>query len=162
MTTCVPFEHLPKGCVSCPNTEPGENGVRIITPQFGESTTCCTNPGFRTGVRGGLMNYKKSRTSASSFTILKKSLTTVTEQNLPDTIGTHALSGSIGAKTGGPTNTGGPGDTIKSVPIITTKRSGNKARLTVLPHQIGVDVKHNSYERYLARKRGWVMRCQNC
>ena len=113
----------------------------------------------------GLKNTKNFRTYASSFVILKKSLTTVQGNNTPD-----PLSSWLGQRDAGstrltrpttiPTNTGGPGDAVESVPIITSRRSGWKQRLVTLPHQTGVDVKHNSYERYLARKRGWAIRYQ--
>ena len=105
---------------------------------------------------GGINNSKNFRTYASSFTILKKALTTT--QPIPNNLPLNQWSGM------GVTNAGGPGDQVVSVPIITHSASGNKARLIVQPHQTGVDVKHNSYERYLARKRGINMRCpnQNC
>tara|TARA_B100000902_G_scaffold116978_1_gene117700 strand:+ start:884 stop:1348 length:465 start_codon:yes stop_codon:yes gene_type:complete len=111
---------------------------------------------------GGINNSKNFRTYASGFTILKKSLTTfnpIAAVPPKETLGQ-------GVQTGTPstsyTNVGGPGDQTASVPIITHSASGNKARLIVMPNQTGVDVKHNSYERYLARKRGANMRCQNC
>ena len=105
---------------------------------------------------GGINNSKNFRTYASSFTILKKALTTT--QPIPNNLPSNQWAGM------GVTNAGGPGDEVVSVPIITHSASGNKARLIVQPHQTGVDVKHNSYERYLARKRGINMRCpnQNC
>tara|TARA_Y100000590_G_scaffold61203_1_gene65381 strand:- start:3567 stop:4085 length:519 start_codon:yes stop_codon:yes gene_type:complete len=122
----------------------------------------------------GLKNTKNFRTSASSFVILKKSLATVQPNNKSD-LNSSSKAGVTccgGPATGtpggvydeekGPSNTGGPGDAVESVPIVTSRRSGWKGRLVTLPHQTGVDVKHNSYERYLARKRGWAMRCQNC
>ena len=94
---------------------------------------------YQTNVIGGINNSKNFGTSASSFTLFKKSLTTVLPNNLPS----------------------GAGDKVKSVPIITQSLSGNKARTIVLPKQTGVDVKHGSYERYLARKKGLNMRCQS-
>ena len=109
---------------------------------------------------GGINNTKNFRTYGSSFTILKKSLTTF-QENL----------GSIPSKSTMPSTYAGsdsrianPGDAISSVPICTggCDPKGNKARTIVKPHQTGVDVKHGSYERYLARKRGANMRCQNC
>ena len=115
-----------------------------------------TNGGTRGGGIGGINNSKNFRTYASSFTILKKALTTT--QPIPNNLPLNQWASS------GVTNAGGPGDQVVSVPIITHSASGNKARLIVQPHQTGVDVKHNSYERYLARKRGINMRCpnQNC
>ena len=151
----------PGDCPACPGA--GEAGVTINTPQFGLSTP---NGNSQRTAYNGLMNSKKFKTYASSFTILKKSLTTVQPRsnNLPEntTITDATLSGDTGDKKGGPTNTGGPGDAVRSVPIITAAKSGWRARLITMPHQTGVDVKHNSYERYMARKRGWAMRCQNC
>ena len=112
---------------------------------------------------GGIYNSKNFRTYASSFTILKKSLTTfqpnISANPPKDTLGQNVQTGTPANSY---TNVGGPGDQTASVPIITHSASGNKARLIVHPHQTGVDIKHNSYERYLARKRGVNMRCQNC
>lgn len=116
---------------------------------------------YQKKVIGGINNSKNFRTYGSSFTILKKSLTTfnpITASPPKETLGQ-------GVQTGSPssyTNVGGPGDQTASVPIRTGTASGIKARTIVQPHQRGVDVKHNSYERYLARKRGVNMRCQNC
>ena len=113
---------------------------------------------FQTRVIGGINNSKNFRTSASSFTILKKSLITVSAVALKSTLGKDVQTGTPTSYT----NVGGPGDMTASVPIRTGTASGIKARTIVQPHQTGVDVKHGSYERYLARKRGINMRCQNC
>ena len=122
-----------------------------------------TNGGTRGGGIGGINNSKNFRTYASSFTILKKSLTTFQPNGvLPPFNGTLGKDVQTGIPSSSYTNVGGPGDQTASVPIITHSASGNKARLIVQPHQTGVDVKHGSYERYLARKRGVNMRCQNC
>ena len=112
---------------------------------------------YQKNVIGGINNSKNFRTYGSSFTILKKSLTTVQliPNNLPQNIQTGIPITSY-------TNVGGPGDAVASIPIITHSAKGNKARTIVQPRQTGVDVKHGSYERYLARKRGVNMRCQNC
>ena len=118
---------------------------------------------YQLNMIGGINNSKNFRTYGSSFTILKKSLTT-----FQPNISAFPVKGTLGqnVQTGTPitsyTNVGGPGDQIASVPIRTGTASGIKARLIVQPSQTGVDVKHNSYERYLARKRGVNMRCQNC
>jgi len=113
---------------------------------------------FQTRVIGGINNSKNFRTSASSFTILKKSLITVSAVALKSTLGKDVHTGTPTSYT----NVGGPGDMTASVPIRTGTASGIKARTIVQPHQTGVDVKHGSYERYLARKRGINMRCQSC
>ena len=114
---------------------------------------------FQTRVIGGINNSKNFRTSASSFTILKKSLTTVSTVPLKSTLGKDVKTGTPGTSY---TNVGGPGDQTASIPIRTGTARGIKARTIVQPHQTGVDVKHGSYERYLARKRGINMRCQSC
>jgi hypothetical protein len=112
---------------------------------------------------GGINNSKNFRTYGSSFTILKKSLTTfqpnISAVPVKETLGQDVNDDGVGTNY---TNIGGPGDQTASVPIRTGTASGIKARLIVQPHQTGVDVKHGSYERYLARKRGVNMRCQNC
>ena len=122
-----------------------------------------TNGGTRGGGIGGINNSKNFRTYGSSFTILKKSLTTfqpnISAVPVKETLGQDVQTGTPSTSY---TNVGGPGDQTASVPIITHSASGIKARLIVQPHQTGVDVKHGSYERYLARKRGVNMRCQNC
>tara|TARA_B100001123_G_scaffold334666_1_gene378001 strand:- start:43 stop:561 length:519 start_codon:yes stop_codon:yes gene_type:complete len=156
-------------CLAC------NNGDTPMSTQlrFGESTP---SDNSQKTAYNGLMNSKNFRTSASSFVILKKSLTTIQSNNIPDLFssskaGVTCCGGPARGVPGdnnykrndGPSNTGGPGDAVESVPIITSGRSGWKGRLVTLPHQTGVDVKHNSYERYLARKRGWAMQCsQNC
>ena len=111
---------------------------------------------------GGIANSKNFRTSASSFTILKKSLTTFQPNFSVIKKGTLGQDAQTGIPSTSYTNVGGPGDQTASVPIRTGTASGIKARLIVQPNQTGVDVKHGSYERYLARKRGANMRCQNC
>ena len=143
-----------KPCLNCPAT--GQPKINIENHSFGKSGTrtpsaCCSK-----ALTGGLMNYKGDKMSASSFTILKKSVTTVQPcpNNIPDNVLSYKMYGSSGNKTYGPTNTGGMGDSIKSVPIITSTLSGRKSRLMVQSHQIGVDVKHGSYARYLARLKG--------
>tara|TARA_B110000211_G_scaffold102015_1_gene118708 strand:- start:2904 stop:3368 length:465 start_codon:yes stop_codon:yes gene_type:complete len=144
-------------CLSC-NGQGGWKGYN--NAKFPQSDASYNR--FQTKVIGGINNSKNFRTSASSFTILKKSLTTfnpISSSPAKSTIGKDS-------KTGTPltsyTNVGGPGDATASVPIRTGTASGIKARTIVQPHQTGVDVKHGSYERYLARKRGINMRCQSC
>jgi hypothetical protein len=148
-------------CLSC-NGQGGWKGYNNAKfPQSDASYNSYQSNGNPCGCGGigGINNSKNFRTSASSFTILKKSLITVSRVYSKSTIGKDA-------KTGTPltsyTNVGGPGDATASVPIRTGTASGIKARTIVQPHQTGVDVKHGSYERYLARKRGINMRCQSC
>ena len=54
---------------------------------------------------------------------------------------------------------GGPGDEIKSIPRVLSNKRGYRSRLVnTIP---GVDVKHGSYERYLARKKGNIQSCNH-
>ena len=117
---------------------------------------------YQKKVIGGINNSKNFRTYGSSFTILKKSLTTFQPNFSLVKKGTLGEDAQTGTPSTSYTNVGGPGDQTASVPIRTGTASGIKARTIVQPHQTGVDVKHNSFERYLARKRGVNMRCQNC
>ena len=139
-------------CLSC-----GVNGEKWkghTNPKFPQTDLSYNQ--YQTRVIGGMFNSRNTGTMGSSFTILKKSLSTVHHNNLPSNLNTGTPSTSY-------TNTGGPGDAIPSIPIITSMASsGIKSRLNVAAHQTGVDVKHGSYERYLARKRGFNMRCQGC
>ena len=57
-------------------------------------------------------------------------------------------------------NVGGPGDFIQSVPPI--YYSSNMLKNRLVDRKIGVDAKHNSYDRYLARKKGYVFQQQIC
>ena len=62
------------------------------------------------------------------------------------------------------TNVGGPGDKVESVTNKCCNSTGYKHSITNRIHGNGkgVDQKHGSYERYLARKRGWNIIQQNC
>ena len=122
-------------CLSCGENEGLWKGHN--NPKFPQTDASYNL--YQTNVIGGSNNSRNRGITGSSFAIFKRSLVT-----------------SIG-------NYSGPGDKIKSVPIITTTASsGIKARLNVSAKQTGVDVKHGSYERYLSRKRGFNMRCQGC
>ena len=108
---------------------------------------------------GDLMNSKpKKSTSSSSYIYSKKSFAVTKNDGENQTI----IVSNNCPNNKGISNVGGPGDQSASVPIITHSASGYKGRLISQTHHTGVDVKHNSYERYLARKRGFNMRCQNC
>jgi len=151
-------------CLACGSNEGHWKGwdrsSQAKFPQYDTSYNSYQKAGQLCGCGGigGINNSKNFRTYASSFTLLKKSLTTV--QPIPNNLPSNLNAGTPSTSY---TNTGGPGDAVKSVPIIINMAtSGIKSRLNVKATQTGVDVKHNSYERYLSRKRGWNMRCQNC
>jgi hypothetical protein len=127
---------ITKSCLSCNNGDAFWKGyANGKFPQTPESYDR-----YQTKVIGGINNSRNFGGAASSFTLFKKSLTTVNPSTLP--------------------SNSGPGDIVKSVPIITQSLSGNKARTTTLPKQTGVDNKHGSYDRYLARKKGLNLTCQ--
>lgn len=148
-------------CLSCKGQGGWKGYNNAKFPQTDASYNSYQSNGNHCGCGGigGINNSKNFTTSASSFTILKKSLTTFQPNYSPlkDTLGHN-----VNLVTPSYTNVGGPGDQTASVPIRTGTARGIKARTIVQPHQTGVDVKHGSYERYLARKRGINMRCQNC
>ena len=100
-----------------------------------------------------MKNQKQHRISSSHFLDLKKSLTVIgpsgnimraQNQNEP-TNSNKCVS-----------NIGGPGDhtpALESRGLVRAHRSTDKE---------GVDQKHGSYERYLARKRGWNIAQVEC
>jgi hypothetical protein len=103
----------------------------------------CPNPN---NVTHPMTNQKQYRISASHYLDLKKSLTVIgpsgnimraQNQNVP-TDNNKCVS-----------NIGGPGD---NTPALETRGLVRAARKN---DNAGVDRKHGSYERYLARKRGW-------
>jgi len=135
MSTC---KLITNSCLSCGSGEGLWKGSG--NPKFPQTDASYNR--YQTMV-GGIYNSRNQKTSGSSFTSLKKSLTTVNKSTNKSTLPL------------------GPGDKVESVPTITTTASsGIKTRLS--SNKKGVDVKHGSYERYLARKRGFNMRCQGC
>lgn len=152
----------------CPKTCLPENYVDPTYPQFGQTTPAFTtnstnnNPtNSQRTVYGGLQNSRRIKQYASMHILAKGSLATVDTTPNKTTTGESIQ---IGTPSGSYTNAGGPGDQIKSVPLgITGFARGNKARVYSMPvRDNGVDVKHNSYNRYLLRKKGVALRCSNC
>ena len=96
--------------------------------------------------------------------LAKGSLATVNTTPNKNTIGEFIHIGTSDSTPPSYTNVGGPGDKDKSIPLgITGFVRGNKARVYSMPgRDDGVDVKHNSYNRYLLRKKGIALRCANC
>ena len=85
-----------------------------------------------------VFNVKQDKLPASSFTTQKKILAVTAQyaenQTTNNTTECSGLNPSI-------SNSGGPGNKIS--------------------HN-GLDKKHNHYDRYLARKKGWLLRNQHC
>ncbi len=162
--SCINGNPCPKKCLP-------ENYQDQTYPQFGN-----TIPEFTTNsvsniptnsqktVYGGLLNSRRIKQYASMHILAKGSLTTVNNTPNKSTLGENIQTGTNNSYT----NVGGPGDQDSSVPLgITGYARGNKARVYSMPvRDNGVDVKHGSYNRYLARKKGLIFRgmkrCYTC
>jgi len=109
------------------------------------------------------LNDKKDKLTASTNTIDRKILAVTKEQaeNQTTKVNNDCPSNlQI-------TNTGGPGNKIEKQSTNNTfMTSGNinglRNKRRLLDTGKGIDKKHNSYNRYLARKKGWVLRNQLC
>ena len=159
--SCLNGNPCPKTCLPIGWQEP-------TYPQFGQTTPAFitdssnNNPtNSQRTVYGGLLNSRRIKQYASMHILAKGSLATVDTTPNKNTLGQNIQ---IGTPSGSYTNVGGPGDQTKSVPLgITGFARGNKARVYSMPvRDDGVDVKHNSYNRYLLRKKGVALRCSNC
>lgn len=171
--SCINGNPCPKKCLP-------ENYQDPTYPQFAKNPDN-TFPSFPTSsinnnptnsqktVYGGLLNSRRIKQYASMHILAKGSLATVDTTPMKTTVGEFIQSGppqTISANSY--TNVGGPGDQDKSVPLgITGFSRGNKARVFSMPgRDDGVDVKHGSYNRYLARKKGLIFRgmkrCNSC
>ena len=102
------------------------------------------------------LNAKLSKDRASGYTELKAALT-VTKADTKS----HDLNE---PSSNCPTNVGGPGDKVKSNNTTCCLSIGfnRAAKNRLISKDSGVDYKHVSYERYLLRKKGWVLRNQSC
>jgi len=109
------------------------------------------------------LNDKKYKQKSSTETITRKILAVTKEQ---------AENQTTKANNNCPsnlqiTNTGGPGNKLeKQSSNNTFMMSGNvnglRNKRRLIDTGKGIDKKHNSYDRYLARKKGWVLRNQLC
>ena len=152
----------------CPKTCLPENYLDPTYPEFAQTTpafvtnSITNNPtNSQRTVYGGLLNSRRIKQYASMHILAKGSLATVDITPNNTTLGENIQTGT---PSNSYTNVGGPGDQTKSVPLgITGFARGNKARVYSMPvRHDGVDVKHNSYNRYLLRKKGLALRCSNC
>lgn len=157
----------------CPGSCLPENWSDPTYPQFGNTvpsfsrSSTNNNPtNSQKTVYGGLLNRKRIKQYASMQVLAKASLTTFNplsslpiKSTMPKDVNSRVESTGISY-----TNVGGPGDQAKSVPLgVTGFARGNKARLYSMPGKHdGVDTKHDSYTRYLMRKKGRALRCSNC
>jgi len=168
--SCINGNPCPKSCLPPDyqdQTYPqfSKNILDNTTPGFATSSTSNISTNSQKTVYGGLLNSRRIKQYASMHILAKGSLATVDTTPMKTTVGKFIQSGppqTISANSY--TNVGGPGDQDKSVPLgITGFARGNKARVYSMPgRDDGVDVKHGSYNRYLARKKGLALRCSNC
>jgi hypothetical protein len=122
---------------------------------------CCFGDIFQP--RDPRLNDKKYKQKSSTETITRKILAVTKEQ---------AENQTTKANNNCPsnlqiTNTGGPGNKVeKQSNNKTFMMSGNvnglRNKRRLIDTGKGIDKKHNSYDRYLARKKGWVLRNQLC
>lgn len=122
---------------------------------------CCFGDIFQP--RDPRLNDKKYKQKSSTETITRKILAVTKEQ---------AENQTTKANNNCPsnlqiTNTGGPGNKVeKQSSNNTFMMSGNvnglRNKRRLIDTGKGIDKKHNSYDRYLARKKGWVLRNQLC
>jgi len=106
---------------------------------------------------GDVMNSKPNKSIESSSYIHSKKSFTVTKNDAQNQ--TNIVSANC-PNNKGISNVGGPGDKIPAKNDKCCTIKGNKGRVT--DSGSGVDKKHGSYDRYLARKTGWVLRRQYC
>jgi len=163
--SCINGNPCPKSCLPPDYQDATYPQFGQTVPSFPTSSTNNIPTNSQKTVYGGLLNSRRIKQYASMHILAKGSLTTVDTTPGKTTIGQFIQTGiSDSSPPPSYTNVGGPGDQDKSVPLgITGFARGNKARVYSMPgiHD-GVDVKHNSYNRYLARKKGVALRCANC
>lgn len=163
--SCINGNPCPKKCLPENYQDPTYPQFGNTIPEFTTNSTTNNPTNSQKTVYGGLRNSRRIKQYASMHILAKGSLTTV---NNTINKGTLAENIQTGTPNNSYTNVGGPGDQDISVPLgITGYARGNKARVYSIPgRHNGVDVKHNSYNRYLARKKGLIFRgmkrCASC
>jgi|TARA_B100000925_G_scaffold126521_1_gene94522 hypothetical protein len=103
------------------------------------------------------LNEKQSKLSSSHHTQHKKILNVIRSndgENQTQTVNNNCPNNKQIS------NVGGPGDRVQSIPTVCC--FGTKQKNRLIDRNPGVDVKHNSYERYLARKKGYIFQQQIC
>lgn len=135
--------------------------IRTFAKQPSQSST--TRPinkfvnGYTNNFLDTRLNSKNDKLNSSSHTDNKKNLAVIdSNQGKFQTNANNTIPLC-------PTNVGGPGDKIAP----TNKLCCNKSRKlkATRPGSSGVragDNKHNSYDRYLARKKGYILQKQHC
>ena len=122
---------------------------------------CCFGDIFQP--RDPRLNDKKFKQKASTKTIDRKILAVTKEQAENQTTkANNNCPGNLQI-----TNTGGPGNKLpvqsnNNVCMMSGNVNGLRNKRRLFDTKKGIDKKHNSYDRYLARKKGWVLRNQLC
>lgn len=163
--SCIKGNPCPKKCLPENYQDPTYPQFGNTIPEFTTNSTTNNPTNSQKTVYGGLLNSRRIKQYASMYILAKGSLATVNRTNKKTTLGNNIQDGNSDYDSStNYTNVGGPGDQDKSVPLgITGFARGNKARVYSMPgRDDGVDVKHGSYNRYLARKKGIALRCSNC
>jgi len=163
--SCINGNPCPKKCLPENYKDPTYPQFGNTIPEFTTNSTTNNPTNSQKTVYGGLLNSRRIKQYASMHILAKGSLATVDRTSNKTTLGENIQDGTSDYDSGTSyTNVGGPGDQNKSVPLgITGFARGNKARIYSMPgRNDGVDVKHGSYNRYLARKKGIALRCSNC
>ena len=157
--SCINGNPCPKSCLPENYSDPTYPQFGQTTPAFVTNSTSNISTNSQRTVYGGLLNSRRIKQHASMHVLAKGSLATVDTTPNKNTLGEN-----INVSGTSYTNVGGPGNQTKSIPLgITGFVRGNKARVYSMPvRDNGVGVKHDSYNRYLARKKGIALRCANC
>ena len=110
---------------------------------------------------GGLMNSKPKKSTNSSSYIYSKKTFAVTKN---DAENQNNIVSNNCPNNKGISNVGGPGDKIPASYSDVTMIGlfGIRKKRRTFDTGSGLDKKHGSYDRYLARKTGWVLRRQYC
>ena len=109
------------------------------------------------------LNDKKYKQKASTITVNRKILAVTKEQAENQTTKTNNNCPSNLQIT----NTGGPGnkthtESTNNTFMMNGNVNGLRNKRRLIDTGKGIDKKHNSYDRYLARKKGWILRNQLC
>jgi len=122
---------------------------------------CCFGDIFQP--RDPRLNNKKYKQKASTKTLDRKILAVTKEQAENQTTKANNNCASDLQIT----NTGGPGNKVSTLSnnksfMMSGNVNGLRNKRRLIDTGTGIDKKHNSYDRYLARKKGWVLRNQLC
>ena len=102
---------------------------------------------------GVMENTRPMKTSSSNHTDFKKCMEVTTDHHENQVFSENETNCHLNKMI---SNVGGPGDAVQAQQRRLGMITGIKKRLEATGQ--GLDKKHGSYERYLARKKGWFFR----